>query len=151
MRSPKIPPQVVRLILLTLFIVGSYLIARSFLTPRSFGQLGWYRAEALGELASRPIVFAGKKACDECHSDHLLKLAKGDHKTLSCETCHGPAQAHADNPDVKLNELTFSHCVRCHEGNPSRPKWLKQITVKNHYTGQRCVECHAPHEPNEVP
>jgi hypothetical protein len=151
MRPSKIPPQIVRLILLTLAIVGTYLTARAFLTPKSFGELGWYRADALGELASRPIVFAGKKACEECHSDQFNRLAKADHKTLSCETCHGAAQAHVDNPDVKLEKLTFSHCVRCHEGSPSRPSWLKQIQVKTHYTGQRCTECHAPHAPDEDP
>ena len=30
-------------------------------------------------------------------------------------------------------------------------KWLKQIEVKDHFTGQRCTECHIPHQPNEVP
>ena len=74
-----------------------------------------------------------------------------EHRTLSCETCHGAAQGHVENPDLKLEKLTFSHCVRCHEASPSRPKWLKQIQVKDHYTGQRCTECHSPHQPNEVP
>jgi len=148
---PKIPPQVIRLILLTVVIVATYLVARYYLTPTSFGRFGWYRADALGELASRPTVFAGKKACDECHSDHIQKLAKAEHKTLSYEACHGVAQAHVDNPDLKLEKLTFTHCVRCHEASPSRPKWLKQINSKDHYTGQRCTECHSPHQPNEVP
>jgi hypothetical protein len=145
------PPQILRLVLLTLLIVGTYLVARRFLTPKSFGEFGWYRADALAEIASRPISFAGKKACDECHSDTLNKLAKAEHKTLSCETCHGAAQAHVENPDVKLQKLTFSLCVRCHEATPSRPKWLKQIVIKDHYTGQRCTECHTPHQPSEVP
>ena len=147
----KMPPQVLRIFLLALGIVMVYSIARYFLTPQSFREYGWYRGEALGELASRDPVFAGKKACDECHSDHIQELAKAEHKTLSCETCHGPATGHVDNPDVKLEKLTFSHCVRCHEANPSRPKWLKQIQMKDHYTGQRCTECHSPHQPNEVP
>src|SRR4051812_30663865 len=151
MRPFKMPPQIVRLVLLTVFIVGSYLIARSFLTPPSFGQFGWYRGDALAELSNRPISFAGRKACDECHSDHFQKLLKAEHKTLSCETCHGPGQAHVDNPDLKLQKLTFSHCLRCHEASPSRPDWLKQIKSRDHYTGQRCTECHSPHEPNEVP
>jgi hypothetical protein len=145
------PPQIFRLVLLTVLIVGSYLVARAFLTPKSFGQFGWYRADALGELASREPLFAGRKACDECHSDHVAKLAKAEHKTLSCETCHWAAQAHVENPEVKLQKLTFSHCVRCHEASPSRPKWLKQIQVKDHYTGQLCTECHSPHQPSEVP
>src|SRR5512143_1384908 len=121
MRPFKMPPQIVRLVLLTLFIVGSYMVARFCLTPASFAEIGFYRANALGELASRPITFAGRKACDECHSEHFQKVAKAEHKNLSCEGCHGPAQGHVDNPDVKLEKLTFSHCVRCHEASPSRP------------------------------
>jgi hypothetical protein len=146
-----IPPQVVRLILLTLGIVGTYLIARYFLTPVSFGQFGWYRADALTELAALEPVYAGKKACGECHSEILEMLGKGEHKTLSCEACHGVAQEHARNPDIAPAKLTGSHCLRCHEVNPSRPEWMKQITVKDHYTGERCVDCHVPHQPNEVP
>ena len=35
----------------------------------------------------------------------------------------------ADNPDLKPEILTYSHCVRCHEANPARPKWHKQIVA----------------------
>jgi hypothetical protein len=151
MRRFHMPPQIVRLVLLTIAIVGSYLVARYFLTPSSFGRYGWYRGNALEELASRQPVYAGRKSCEECHSDECQKLAKAEHKQLSCESCHGVGQAHVDNPDVKMAILTFGHCVRCHEANPSRPKWLKQIDVKSHYPGQKCTECHVPHQPQEVP
>jgi hypothetical protein len=152
----KMPPQIFRLVLLTLGIIGSYLVARHFLTPPSFHQYGWYRGAALEEIASRTTpVYAGKKACGECHthSDVLMKLGKGPHKTLSCEGCHGAGQAHADNPDAykyKPDKRNTTSCTRCHESNPSRPAWLKQIVVKTHYSG-KCTECHLPHQPNEVP
>lgn len=151
MRFFSMPPQIVRLVLLTIGIVGSYLVARSFLTPASFGQYGWFRANAMGEIASLPRSYAGRKACAECHDDEQKKLAQKEHKTLSCEGCHGPALAHVDNPDVKPDILTFSHCTRCHEANPSRPKWHKQISSRTHYPGQKCTECHVPHQPSEVP
>jgi hypothetical protein len=151
MRRPKIPPQVVRLVLLTIGIVSSYMVARAVLTPASFGQYGWFRGDALEEIAARPVTFAGRKACDECHSEEYQKVAKFEHKTVSCESCHGPAHAHADNPDVKLAKLTDNDCMRCHESNVSRPKFLKQVTIKDHFRGQRCVECHVPHQPTEVP
>jgi hypothetical protein len=144
------PPQVVRLILLTAGIIGSYLVARAFLTPRSFGDYGWYRGDALQEQASKPIMFAGKKACEECHSDEVKKLAGAGHKTLSCEGCHGAGQAHVENPEVKMGAIGYSPCARCHEANPSRPKWHKQINPKSHY-GANCAECHVPHQPSEVP
>lgn len=147
----KLPPQITRLLLLTVGIVSAYFVARYILTPTTFGQYGHYRGAALEEVAAREPLFAGKKSCDECHSDTLQKLGKAEHKSLSCETCHGPARAHVDNPDVTLTKLTFSHCVRCHERDPSRPAWLKQINSRNHYNGQRCAECHIAHQPNEVP
>ena len=177
MRRLKLPPQILRLVLLTLGIVGTYMVARAILTPPSFRQYGWYRGAALEEIASREPVHAGKKACDECHSDILQKVAKAEHKTLSCEACHGISRDHAENPDIKagfikarmtgpelrptakgtgetnamvLEGFTGHHCVRCHEANPSRPAWFKQIVVKEHYTG-KCTECHVPHQPNEVP
>ncbi len=151
MKRLHLPPQIVRLVLLTIGIVGSYLVARYFLTPPTFGETGWYRNAALAELASRDPVYAGTKACDECHSEEHQKLLGNSHRTLSCEGCHGPSQAHADNPDVKPEILNYSHCVRCHEANPSRPKWHKQVVAKDHYPGSKCTECHLPHQPSEAP
>ena len=149
----KMPPQLFRIVLLAVGIVGAYSVARYFLTPPSFGEYGWYRGAALAELATRDRVYAGKQACEECHSDEYQKLIKLEHKSLSCEACHGPGEAHVqnpDNPDVKMAVLHYSLCLRCHEANPSRPKWHKQIVSKNHYPG-KCTECHVPHSPSEVP
>ncbi len=143
-------PQITRLLLLTIAIVISYSIARFFLTPSSFGIYGWYRADALKEIASHPRTYAGKKACTECHSEQVKTVEAYEHKTLSCESCHGPALAHAEDPDVKVQKFTFN-CVRCHEVDPSKPKWIKQINSRKHYPGQRCTECHLPHHPSEVP
>ena len=126
-------------------------MARYFLTPRTFGEYGWYRGAALLELGQREAVYAGRKACDECHSEQFKKLVEHGHKTLSCEVCHGAAQAHADNPDLKPEKFHFSLCVRCHEANRSRPKWHKQIVVKNHYTVSMCTDCHLPHQPEDAP
>lgn len=148
------PPQIFRLVLLTVTIVVTYLIARYLLTPTTFGQHGFYRGDALAEHASHTPVFAGRKSCLECHEEIQQQLFKGEHKTIGCESCHGPASAHVADPDSenkkpdKRNTLT---CARCHEANPSRPATQKQINVNTHYSGQKCVECHVPHQPNEVP
>jgi hypothetical protein len=146
------PPQVLRIVLLAVGIVAAYLVARYFLTPPSFGEYGWYRGAALTELAARDQVYAGKKACEECHGDEYQKLMKHEHKSLSCEGCHGSGQAHAMDPRTdNIQKSSFATCLRCHEANPSRPKWHKQIVSKNHYTGSKCTECHVPHSPSEVP
>ena len=78
-------------------------------------------------------------------------LMKHEHKGLACESCHGPGEAHAEDPRKdNLQRSGYAACLRCHEANPSRPKWHKQIVSKNHYTG-KCTECHVPHSPSEVP
>ena len=179
------PPQVLRVCLLAVGIVVLYIIARSFMTPPTFGQYGWYRGDALEELRKKDTVYAGKMECVEtCHTEVGQKLSKGPHQGLSCEACHGvdkpgSAKAHAENPAIQIEQLKpkekpgtakaeaatpatetekheiekreYSRCVRCHEANPSRPKWHKQVVSKSHYTGSLCSECHLAHNPSEVP
>jgi hypothetical protein len=151
----SMPPQVFRIVLLAVGIVAAYSVARYFLTPPSFGEYGWYRGAALGELATRDRVYAGKQSCESCHPDEYAKLMKHEHKGLACESCHGPGEAHGgehgDPRKDNIDRSSFAACVRCHEANPSRPKWHKQIVSKNHYTGSKCTECHVPHSPTEVP
>ena len=153
MRTFKLPPQIVRLVILTIGIVGSYVVARQIFTPKSFGQYGHYRGDAIMEVASREPRYGGKKSCNECHSEVVDRLAKYEHKMISCESCHGPLKAHAEDPDhhdaIKPTDVL---CLRCHEYNEARPTFLKQVKLKEHYSGQGgCKECHIPHQPNEVP
>lgn len=144
------PPQILRLVLLTLVIVSSYGVLRVFLTPKSFGQYGHYRGAALAERAALDPVFAGAKACAECHDDIITVQDKGTHRHISCETCHGPALAHTHNPDLKLVAIPPARCLRCHLSDPARPAAQKQIVPEDHY-GDNCLECHLPHNPKESP
>ncbi|MDO8543980.1 MAG: hypothetical protein Q7S40_26360 [Opitutaceae bacterium] len=145
-----LPPQILRLVLLTALIVGTYAVARTLLTPATFGQYGHYRGAALEETASRKPLFAGAKACDECHSDVSEKATKG-HKLISCESCHSASSAHVRNPDITTVKLTDNSCLRCHSSDPARPARHKQVTTIEHYPGDHCIECHLPHQPNKSP
>jgi hypothetical protein len=147
----KIPPQISRLILLTLLIVATYFIARYFLVPESFGQYGWYRGAALEEIASLEPTYAGSKSCEDCHSDQVTVKAKGAHKTIRCESCHGPALAHTEDPNISPPKLDAKFCLRCHTAEPARPAKFPQINPADHYSDQTCRDCHLPHAPNEAP
>ena len=153
MRLFKLPPQIVRIVILTIGIVGSYVVARQIFMPKSFGQYGHYRGDAISENAAREPHYGGQKSCNECHSEVLVKVAKFEHKTVSCESCHGPNKAHGDDPDHKdAVKLSSDHCLRCHEFNAARPVFLKQVESKKHYADKgKCAECHIAHQPNEVP
>lgn len=147
----KIPPQIPRLASVTVGIIVVYFVARFFLVPASFGKYGHYRADALKDYAAMPIKHAGAIACAECHTEVVEKKAKGGHKNISCESCHGPLAVHVEDPTVtpqKITDLRF--CIRCHSENPSRPEKFPQVNVDEHAGKQNCTECHAPHLPKEA-
>lgn len=148
------PPQILRLVILTAGVVGSYGIARVLMVPPTFGDYGSFRGAALEELAAAKPVLSGMKVCEECHTEEFEALGKYEHKEISCEACHGPSRKHANDPDVKTPRTKFADadCLRCHMTNPSRPVWLKQVDSNDHYRGdKRCSDCHMGHQPNEKP
>jgi len=152
MRKRTIPPQITRLLLVTVAIVLAYFTARHFLVPASFGQYGWYRGDALKDYQAMPISYAGRAACESCHEEVVKKRAKAKHRNISCEACHGPLFAHADDPTVKPPKVgNGSFCARCHETAPAKPEKFPQVVPAKHYEGQKCTECHAPHLPTEAP
>ncbi|HTL68875.1 MAG TPA: hypothetical protein VL200_14520 [Lacunisphaera sp.] len=150
MSSMRMPPQVFRLVLLTLGIVGSYAGMRLLLKPKSFGEYGHYRGAALVEATQHDPVFAGAKACMECHEEVFTLRDQHEHRRISCESCHGPSREHARNPDVKLAAFPALGCMRCHSPDAARPATQKQIDVKDHFEG-KCLDCHLPHNPKESP
>lgn len=149
MKPSRMPPQLLRLVLVTLAIIATYSVARVLLTPATFGQYGHFRGAALGDAAARPLVYAGAKACDECHGETITQLAKARHKTISCEACHGPNRPHVRNPDIVPVKLNDQHCLRCHLADAARPAKHRQVTLTEHYPGEKCIECHVAHQPNQ--
>lgn len=144
-------PQVLRLLIVTAVVIATYAVARQLLTPDTFGQYGHYRGAALAEAARRTPLYTGAKACDECHSETSEVLVKAPHKAISCESCHGPGRLHARNPDIVTPKLTNDSCLRCHLDDPARPAKHKQVKTLDHYPGDKCIECHFPHQPNKSP
>jgi Cytochrome c554 and c-prime len=137
--------------LAAVFLVGGlvFLGARAFLVPRSFGQYGHYRGDALVEIATHPVHFAGHQACETCHGDVLEKKKAGKHVRVNCEACHGPLASHSDDPtSVQPARLdTAVLCVRCHEANAGKPKSFPQVASADHSSGLACDTCHQPHSP----
>jgi Cytochrome c7 and related cytochrome c len=126
-----------------------FVLVRGFLVPKSFGQYGHFRGNALAEIKSQPVHYAGHETCESCHSDVLEQKTKGKHVRVNCEACHGPLAKHAEDPgDVAPEKLdTAKLCVRCHEANTAKPKWFPQVVSADHANGLACSECHKPHSP----
>lgn len=141
--------HLVRLALLFVAALVVFLIVRGLLVPKDFGQFGHYRAGALADNRARQVVFAGRVACVECHSDVEDARRGGAHAAIGCEACHGPLAAHAADPTTaaatKPDPRTL--CLVCHTRNVAKPKRFPQVDPKEHGEGAACADCHRPHAP----
>src|SRR5512141_1752826 len=83
-----------------LFLAGVvvFLVMQALLVPKGFGVYGHYRAGSLEENRARPVAFAGRAACVDCHSDVADAAKGGRHEAVRCEACHGPLAGHAGDP-----------------------------------------------------
>lgn len=145
----RIPQQIVPLAALFAVMLTALITARALLIPDTFGDLGHYRAGAIPEIAAQGITYAGAAVCGECHDDVAESKLTSRHSRVPCETCHGPAANHVDEPDEYLPKTPRQrgHCELCHGYNQSRPSGFPQILTERHYPGQTCSECHDPHDP----
>jgi hypothetical protein len=134
-----------------LFVAGTLLFlgARAALLPERFGELGHFRPGAMDDNAARPLVYAGRAACAECHGEVADALAAERHAAIGCESCHGPLGAHAADPEAapppELDVVAL--CSRCHAANLARPPGQPQVEPVAHAEGNACTECHTPHAP----
>ena len=122
---------------------------RGHVVPKTFGQYGHYRAAAIGEIAARPVHYAGHEVCEGCHSEVSSSKSAGKHAHVNCEACHGPQSQHAADPGAatpaKLDIQTL--CVRCHAASAAKPKTFPQVVAEEHANGVPCETCHQPHSP----
>lgn len=134
-----------------LFGVGvlAFLVLQALLVPKGFGIYGHYRAGALEENRARPVAFAGRAACVECHSDVPEAAKGGRHEAIRCEACHGPLAGHAGDPTEKKAVRPDSRvlCARCHAANVARPARFPQVDPAEHSGNEACTSCHKAHKP----
>ena len=143
------PPQIKRLLLIFAVLVISFVIARHFLVPSSFGKYGHYRADAVGDVENSPLQYAGANTCADCHGDLVKRKLGSKHRTVACESCHGPALSHTTDPiNIKpFRPAGREFCSLCHSANAARPVPIKQINPETHNPETPCAVCHNPHNP----
>jgi hypothetical protein len=149
---PKFPKDADHLVrMAALFVAGLafFLIARAFLVPRDFYELGHFRTGALADNMARPIAFAGREACETCHPDVVDERKGSRHAAIACEACHGALAKHADDPGslkpARPDARTL--CLLCHREDVASPKTFKQVNPQKHMGGKACISCHKHHHP----
>ena len=130
--------------------LGVFLVIRSAVVPKAFGQYGHYRPGALEMIRQKPISFAGQDTCVLCHDEEAKTRAAGKHAHVACESCHGPLAEHADDPGSHVPQLpdVANLCRRCHEKDPAKPQGFPQVATAEHSGGMLCNSCHQPHNPH---
>ncbi|MBA4175972.1 MAG: hypothetical protein C0505_05345 [Leptothrix sp. (in: Bacteria)] len=143
------PKHVVRLLALMAIGIVLALLARSFLVPESFGRFGHYRADSIAENAALKPVHRTSSYCLDCHEDEHTKWSAGDHKSVGCEACHGPARTHPKGgiKTLPVPKETIRLCSSCHEQTAGRPAAQPQIVLAEHAPREECAGCHNPHSP----
>ncbi len=104
--------------------------------------------------------YVGSETCAECHDEVAEAFATSAHGRAdlqgwgsgeSCEGCHGPGAAHAEEGDAELIRVfsqqypasTDDACLGCHNG-PELAYW----DGSTHQTAETtCISCHSVHQP----
>ena len=61
---PRVPQQIARLAIVFALAIVALVVMRRVLTPKTFGELGHYRAQAIDDIVATPIKYAGRGACN---------------------------------------------------------------------------------------
>ena len=145
------PKHIVRLITLVVAGIAIGLLAKWYFTVDSFYEYGHYRADSVSEIAAQEPVFQTPRYCQSCHRERHAQWSANNHKSVSCEVCHGPAQGHPQKGKLPIPRDAVKLCTLCHEAMPGRPHTQPQIVVAQHnpyaVSGQQCTACHNAHAP----
>lgn len=143
------------IVLIAGFLV--FLVVKAAATPSSWNYVVWYRGDNQEEMKKLPLVHGGNGSCQSCHEEEHQNALEFAHKTLNCESCHGPLLDHARDDkkiaDAVVMDESNWQCLNCHGELVSRPVDFPQFTKavrrhRNMQEGSFCIKCHDPHDPS---
>ena len=145
------PEQISRLLIFFLLILIGFFVLRPVLVPDSYGDIGRYRAAALGEIRAQESAHIGNETCVTCHDGVAEQWTGGRHNMIACESCHGPGAAHGSDPNASLpnrptEEAMRQFCGLCHHQRVARPEGFPQVDIDEHNFDDPCTWCHGSHE-----
>src|SRR3972149_8067574 len=107
------PKHIFRLVSLILGLIVVAVIAIPLLTVDSFYRFGHYRANSVPEIAAQEPVYQTARYCLACHTPRVAQWSANNHKTVTCETCHGAAQGPPATGTLPIPKDTVKLCTLC--------------------------------------
>ena len=141
------PKHIVRVIALIAGGLALGLVAKWYFTVDSFYEYGHYRAGSVPEIAAQEPAYQSAAYCQSCHGERHAQWSANNHKSVTCEVCHGAAQGHPQKGKLPIPADARKLCSLCHERMAERPRTQPQIDLAQHGAGQQCIVCHNPHAP----
>ncbi len=138
-------------------IVAVILAFRAWYVPEDFGShdrgftFGFHRLSNEQEWKDFPSKYQSADYCANCHEERAEESANGKHATIGCQSCHGPALEHPDNPEKMPIDRSRDLCIRCHSElvMPSSARNdIPGIDPAEHNVDMECADCHNSHAPN---
>ena len=142
-----------RALLLLVLALVVVVVGRHFLIPDSFGEMGYYRYDALFEHMAKEPRHGSPDACAECHDEIAAAKAGGAHAPVQCEVCHDVLAGHVKDgekiADMRINR-SWELCANCHQKLVGRPERVAQVDLLEHLElspgqpipDEACVQCH---------
>ena len=142
-----------RAAILLVFAMSTIVVGRHFVVPSSFGEMGYFRGDALYEFMDKTAEHRGTAFCADCHEYEVDEKAGGAHAKVECEVCHAPATTHVRDDDKYADmaiDRSWKLCAHCHRQLVARPADMPQVNLAEHLElvpGQAipeeaCLECH---------
>ncbi len=82
--------------------------------------------------------FPTSNACDGCHFTGYMSTGKRVEPTISCESCHGPASKHIEDPESPIFKASLSDpirsnevCLQCHMRNRDKRLETQNLQSKD--------------------
>jgi len=152
--ATRLPKHISRLLMLLVAAMVIAFALKLYLTDPSYYRFGYYRADAVPELAEGTPHYLGSASCLECHEERAAVWPVSAHKTVQCEVCHGVTEECPVKEGSRIPADTIRLCLTCHEKMPARPSAQPQIVLGEHPLDDGeimpCIECHDPHSPGPV-
>ena len=134
--------------------MAAFVLPRLISTPPVMDAYGFYSGtgeESLELWAGLPVQYVGSDSCRMCHQDQHDLWSSSDHRTVSCEDCHGPARehladvcrmCHSGEEDVwEVTEHRIVECEDCHTDATDMPRGGLHAPVIHRDRGF-CGSCH---------
>lgn len=147
-RTPRGYALAIAGLVATVALLGIGSFAAAFAAVTFYEEYGFQPEANAREWAAHEPAYAGRGVCQTCHAAEYGRQATSQHKSISCESCHGPLAAHSTDEaiaELPLEVPSAGMCARCHAATSGRPVGFPQVDLSTHYRSGECRACHDAH------